>query len=149
GVTRTYEPHLRLKLSQNFVDKFQNAQPGNLGSNNAFQDYFNGLKITCDGSGVGAGQGNVVYFNLNSPISGIAVYYNDTGKYIFPVGTNGAKINLFTQDFSGVPGILTHLADTTGNFNNTYVQSMAGLKTRVEIPYLLNLLDSGIYAVID
>src|SRR5690606_10467470 len=35
------------------------------------------------------------------------------------------------------------------NFNNTYVQSMSGLKTRIEIPNLLNLLDSGVYAVID
>lgn len=149
GVSRTYEPHLRLNLSQAYINKFQNAQPGNLGSNSSFQDYFNGLKITCNGSGLGIGQGNVIYFNMNSPISGIAVYYNDTGKYVFPVGTNGAKINLFTQDFSGVPGILTQLNDTNGNFNNTYVQSMSGLKTRIDIPNLLNLVDSGVYAVID
>ncbi|MHB1278900.1 MAG: DUF4270 family protein, partial [Bacteroidia bacterium] len=149
GKLNTYAPHLRLKLGPEMVNLFANAQVGDLGSITAFQNYFNGLKFEVDGSGLAIGQGNIVYFNFKNPGSGLAVYFNDTGKYVFPVGTNGVKINLYDNDFSGVPAIQTQLNSPGANFDLTYVQSMAGLKTRVDIPSLLKLLDNGAYAIVD
>ncbi|HCS19518.1 MAG TPA: hypothetical protein DIW47_02960 [Bacteroidetes bacterium] len=149
GKQNTYAPHLRLKLGPQMVSLFANAQAGDLGSISAFQTYFNGLKFEVDGSGLANGQGNIVYFNFNTSSSGLAVYFNDTGKYVFPVGANGVKINLYDNDFSTVPAIQTQLNSPGANFDLTYVQSMAGLKTRVDIPHLLKLLDDGTYAIID
>lgn len=149
GKLNSYAPHLRLKLGPEMVNVFANAQAGDLGSITAFQNYFNGLKFSVDGSGLANGQGNVVYFNFKNPGSGLAVYFNDTGKHVFPVGNNGVKINLYDNDFSGVPAIQTQLNSPGADFDLTYVQSMAGLKTRIDIPGLLNLLDNGAYAIID
>lgn len=149
GKLISYAPHLRLKLGPQMVDIFALASAGDLGSVTAFQNYFNGLKFEVDGSGLANGQGNIVYFNFKNPGSGLAVYFNDTGKYVFPVGSNGVKINLYDNDFSGVPAIQTQLNSPGADFDLTYVQSMAGLKTRIDIPGLLNLLDNGAYAIID
>lgn len=149
GNLMTYAPQMRLKLNQAIVDIFANAQAGDLGSITAFQDYFNGLKFEVDGGGLANGQGNIVYFNFNTASSGLAVYFNDTGKYVFPVGTNGARVSLFQHDFSSVPGIQTQLNASGGNFDLTYVQSMAGLKTRIDVPGLTDLLKDGTYGVLD
>lgn len=149
AISRAYAPHMRINLGQAVVDKFKNAQAADLGSNTAFQNYFNGLKVEVDGSGLSAGNGNIVYLNFNTFNSGLAVYFNDTGKYVFPVVNNGAKVNLYKSDFSGIAPIQAQLADTTGNFDITYVQSLAGLKTRIDVPGLLNLVDNGAYAIVD
>lgn len=149
GKLNSYAPHLRLKLGPEMVSVFANAQAGDLGSITAFQNYFNGLKFEADGSGLANGQGNIVYYNFKNPGSGLAVYFNDTGKYVFPVGNNGVKVNLYDHDFSGVPAIQTQLNSPGADFDLTYVQSMAGLKTRIDIPALLTLLDNGTYAIVD
>lgn len=148
GVTRAHAPHLRLKMGTDVLNKFINAQPSDLGSNTAFQDYFHGIKLSVDGSGLVNGQGNIVYLNFNHAESGLAVYFNDTGKYVFPVGKNGAKINLYQDDFSSLPQIQNQLTAVGSSFDITYVQSMAGLKTRVDIPNLLDLVDNGVYAIL-
>lgn len=149
GTVKALAPQMRIKLGQEIVDIFQNAASSNLGSNTAFQDYFNGLKFEAETGSLANDQGNIVYFNFNKLSSGLAVYFNDTGKYVFPVGENGVKLGSFNHDFSGVTAIQNQLADTTGNFDITYVQSMAGLKTRIDIPNLLKLVDDGVYGIVD
>lgn len=149
GVNRALAPQMRLKLGQEMVDVFQNASSANLGSNTAFQDYFNGLKLEAETAGLANGQGNIVYFNFNTQSSGLAVYFNDTGKYVFPVGENGVKVGSFSHDFSGISAIQNQLNDSTKNFDITYIQSMAGLKTRIDIPNLLSLVDGGVYGIVD
>jgi len=149
GTAKVLAPQMRLKLGQTVVDKLLNASSANLGSNTAFQDYFNGLKFEVETGALNNGEGNIVYLNFNSATSGLAVYFNDTGKYVFPVGQSGVKIGSFAHDFSGVTAIQNQLADPTGNFDITYVQSMAGLKTRIDVPNLLKLVDGGVYGIVD
>ena len=149
GVVKALAPQMRLKLGQEIVDIFQNASSTDLGSNTAFQDYFNGLKLEAETAGLANGQGNIVYFNFNKLTSGLAVYFNDTGKYVFPVGENGVKVGSFSHDFSGITAIQNQLNDTNGNFDITYIQSMAGLKTRIDIPNLLSLVEAEVYGIVD
>lgn len=149
GVLQMYPPHLRVKMGPKVVNKFINATNADLGSNAAFQSYFHGLLFETVASGLNDGDGNVVYLNFNTGISGLAVYFNDTGKYVFPVAGNGTKLNLYENDFTGATAVLNQLNDTTGNFDETYIQSMCGLKTYVEVPGLLDLLNQGVYGVID
>lgn len=149
GIERTYAPHMRLRMGQKVVDKFVNATSVELGSNAAFQSYFHGLLFEALSGGLTDGQGNIIYLNFNTLESGLAVYFNDTGKYVFPVYGNGVKINLYEHDFAGAVNIQNQLNSTTGNFDETYVQSMSGLKTYIEIPGLTNLIDQGVYGIID
>ncbi len=149
GVQNTYAPHLRLKMGQDIVNHIANASSTNLGSNSAFQEYFNGLRIRVAAPIGTSGEGNIVYLNLNSAQSGLAVYFNDTGKYLFPVAGAGVTVNTFRHDFSQAIDIQTQLNSADGNFDQTYVQSMAGLRTRIDIPTLFDLLDDGVYAVSD
>ena len=149
GAVKALAPQMRIKLGQGIVDIFQNAGSNDLGSNTAFQNYFNGLKFEVETAGLANGQGSIAYFNFNKLSSGLAVYFNDTGKYVFPVGENGVKVGTYNHDFSGVTSIQNQLSDTAGNFDITYVQSMAGLKTRIDIPNLLNLVDQGAYGIVD
>ncbi len=148
GKTIKYGAHLRLKLDQNMVNKFANATAANLGSNQAFQSYLQGLKLEVETSSLAAGQGNVVYLDLTNSVSGIAVYYNDTGKYLFPTRGLTAKVNLFHHDFSGSANVTSQL-NSTSSFDETYIQSMAGLKTLIEVPGLTELARTGTYAVVN
>jgi len=149
GTAKALAPQMRINLGQEIIDIFQNAASSNLGSNTAFQDYFNGLKLEAETGSLANGDGNIVYFNFNKLTSGLAVYFNDTGKYVFPVGDNGVKVGSFSHDFSGVTAIQNQLSDSTADFDVTYVQSMAGLKTRIDVPNLLKLVDDGVYGIVD
>jgi hypothetical protein len=149
GQAVRYAPHLRINLGNELKNRFQAAGAGDLNSNISFREYFKGIRISADYSPLATGDGAFFYFNLLSSISGIAVYFNDTGKYVFPVSNTGARINLFRHDFSSAPGVLNQLNNSGQDFSETYLQSMAGLKTKIEIPGLLELLNSGVYGILN
>lgn len=149
GKSNRYAPHLRLKLGASFVDVLQNASSSNLASNQAFQDYFNGVQMDVQGQNLADGEGNIVLFDLRHSVSGMAVYFNDTGKYLFPIGSDGFRLNLYSHDFGMASGIQAQLNAPGQDFATTYVQSMSGLKTLIEVPHLNELLNSGNYAVVN
>lgn len=149
GVSVRYAPHMRIPLSAAIVNKIQNAGASELASNQAFKDYMNGVKIEVDAPGLANGEGNIVMLDLRHTISGMAVYFNDTGKYLFPIGTDGIRVNLYSHDFSNAPLIQAQINASGQSFDKTYVQSMAGLKTKIEVPGLLNIINDGTYAVVN
>lgn len=149
GVVNTYAPHLRLNLGPDIANYLETATAAELGSNSAFQDFFNGVLVKVTNPIATDNEGNIVYLNFNTEFSGLAIYFNDTGKYTFPVVGSGVKVNLFSHDFSTATAIQSQLNNPDADFDQTYVQSMAGLRTRIEVPGLLKLLDDGVYAVND
>jgi len=149
GVSTRYAPHLRLQVDPSVEAKMLNATATDLTSNQSFQDYFNGLKIDVEGQNLVDGQGNVVYLNLQNSLSGLAVYFNDTGKYLFPIN-QAVRLSTFKNEYSATTDVLTQLNSSAGtDFTETYLQSMSGLKTQIDIPHLLDLTQDGSYAVVN
>lgn len=149
GQSIRYAPHMRLKLGTSFVDMLTNASTSNLASNQAFQDYFNGVQLDVEGQNLTDGEGNIVLFDLRHSVSGMAVYFNDTGKYLFPVGSDGFRLNLYSHDFSGAAAVQAQLGANGQDFTTTYVQSMSGLKTLIEVPHLNELINDGTYGIVN
>jgi len=95
--------------------------------NVAFLEFFKGLYVSAFATNT------IVYLNLTQ--SKLSVYYHEIGidtavSFDFNLGGEAARINIFNEkDMSQ----LLQQADT---FTYTYVQSMAGYKTVIEIQHL-------------
>lgn len=148
--TITYAPHLRIKLDKNnFINKMA-AAPGQglFNTQEAFKAAFKGLYIVGSTSGLAPGQGSLAYFNFNAATSSasmLVVYYADSLKAEFPIKTTtNAKANQFKTS-TGVP----LQARNGGTHRNAcFVQPLDGIKTRILMPSLLNILQQGRIAVV-
>jgi hypothetical protein len=141
GVNRT--PHLRLHLDdaigQEFID---DANAGSFVDNDAFIQFFKGVRVrTTDVPG--SGDGSIAYIDLLASLSKFTVYYSnnsaDSLEANFEVNGFCPRFSAFEQDYTmasfGQPPL-------SGN-NKAYIQSMSGLKTRITIPNLKNLVADG------
>ncbi|MCC6384803.1 MAG: DUF4270 domain-containing protein [Bacteroidia bacterium] len=120
---------------------------GAFASETAFNDYLKGLYITDSISGSGC----VYYFDLREALpsnfrSKLIFYYsNDTtsaGSLTFELPLNGgAHFNYFWHDYSSAV-FNGQFNDPVSGGNLCYIQSMAGIKTQIKMPFLLNLVES-------
>lgn len=146
------KPQLRAPLDNTFGQLLLNNQTtGNLSSNASFQSFFNGIYITTENTtGLATEEGDILHFKMGE--SKIILYYhnsaNDSLSYDFSLGSV-ARFNHFDHDYTGAVSDLTTQFITPTQTQNTtvYVQSMAGAKTKIEFPYLMNWLDMGAIAV--
>ncbi|MGZ4049851.1 MAG: DUF4270 family protein [Bacteroidia bacterium] len=115
-----------------------------------FRDFFKGLYITTENTpGLTPGQGNIMRFLMG--VSKLTVYYHnsnatqhDSLHYDFSLGSV-ARFNHFHHDYStGIDVELnTQLTTAPAQNTTTFIQSMAGVKTKVQFPYLMNWVKSG------
>lgn len=122
---------------------------GNLSSDAAFRSFFKGLYITTENtSTLASNEGDIVSFKMGS--SKLSIYYHNAATptvhshYDLALGSV-ARFNHFAHDYTSADtGIINQLSATPPtNSANVYIQSMAGLQTKVEFPYLMNWADSG------
>ena len=138
-------PQLRIKLDNSFGKDLLYAGSTNLANNTAFLQVFKGLNISADDINT-TNQGAVLYFDLLSAQSKLTVYYNDSLKFDFVTDANAARINHFAHDYAGTP-VNAELNGTATDTDWVYVQAMAGVKTKILMPNLNHLTDSGTIAV--
>ena len=113
----------------------------------AFQSYINGLAILAQTpvSRLIPRQGAIAYLNLRSPISAVAVYYGGgTSKIEFPIAPTDLITNQYSQN-TNLP-LQPYMSNT--HYNECYIQSNAGIKTRILMPNILNLAKNHDIAVI-
>ena len=147
---------LRIRLDSNFGQTILNNQStGNLANNPAVQNFIKGFYITTENSSLAnAGDGNILHFNLGDAQSKLTVYYRnavaDSQKYDFGFSTVSRFLS-FKHDYAGAnvdASLTSQLTSTTFNQNNvTYIQALAGVKTKVKMPYIKNMNDSGAVAI--
>ncbi len=141
-------PHVRINLSNTFGQAILNTTSTNLASNTAFTQYMKGLYITTvdsvSNTTLAPGAGSFAYFNMNSTLSTLTLYYNDTSKYDFSISTDAVKYSRFAHNYSGTD-LEKHLppVNPTRDTTITYLSTMAGVKTKLEIPYIKELLKQG------
>ena len=123
---------LRFHVDNTLGDRFMSENNDSFTSNAAFMDYFKGLQFSCDQT---AGPGSACYFNLLNTRSFMRVYYhneNDTTFYDFNVSDKYIRFNHFEHDYTTAQAPII-FDDTTFN-PYLYVQSTAGVRTRIEFP---------------
>jgi hypothetical protein len=144
------EAHLRINLGSTFGNKIIAGDingTNDLVDNTTFQQYIKGLYITTSDSVTSTsllpGDGSIAYFDMNSAISTVTVYYNDTSNYEFTINSGTVKYSRFAHDYTGtdIDKHLTNnpLRDTTVS----YISTMAGVKTKLIIPNIKDIIKDG------
>ncbi|MEO5569335.1 MAG: DUF4270 domain-containing protein [Bacteroidia bacterium] len=137
-------PHLRIPLNNSLAATFFNAPSDVYASNSAFTAFFKGIYVK-DNTSLASG-GSILYLNPNSKdtLSKITLYYNSGSSYVFlfPSAAGVGRVNHFEHDYSSAV-FANHFNDPVFGDSLCYVQSMAGIKTRIDFPFLSNLTQNG------
>lgn len=148
-------PHIRIRLDNTFGQKLLDASASgssNEMTNNAdFTAFMNGLYITTADSvsntSLNPEEGSILSLNMNSGLSTLTLYYNDTSKYNFTINSAGVTYSRFDHNYTGTD-IEAHLTNSpTKDTTVTYVSTLSGIKTKIDIPYIKNLISDGNVAI--
>jgi hypothetical protein len=129
----------RIQLSEEFGNSILNAPTSALDSVSGFMNFMKGLYIKPEPVSTG---GAIVFFDLMSAISRLTIYYHNDDEvkrsYTFLINAQCARFMNFDHDYSlGDPSFVAHLnGDTTLGAENFYLQSLAGVETRLSFPYI-------------
>jgi len=121
-------PHLRLKLDNNLGERIlDESGTANLEDNEQFVEFFKGVYVTASISTFSGGA--IAYFSPTAANTKLSIYYHSTNvdslSLDFSLAGDAARINIFNDK---------DLLQEDTAF--TYVQSMAGYKTVIEIQHL-------------
>lgn len=148
----TVPPQIRIPINAAFINSsFLNADPANFATAAAFQSFLKGLYVTVNKSG-STGTGSIGFLNLSAGSqSQLELYYKnqnagvvDTVLTTFPIG--GSAAATFKHDYTGTE-IQTQLNNPGQQFTKTFVQPMAGVRTKVNFPFLDQLKSLGNIAI--
>ncbi len=138
--TEKRPPHLRIRLSDAFGNTLLNTPGANYASDEAFlNNVLKGIAIIPDNPGQSAGQGGIVGLDLQSAISGLVVYYNDTMQKTFIVTSSSARIGVYQHSNKNTQ--LTGQISNPGNYDTTFVQSLGVARTKIQVPHLYGVLN--------
>ncbi len=147
--TTAAQLRIRLKTSvgQEFLDHSGTPE---LANNTNFLAFFKGLYLSAAPVNT-PGQGAIVNFNPVSLLSKLTIYYHhistpDTLTFTMPVNSASARITSFDHDNSGTP-LAQQLNGSVSGEQEVYVQSGGGSKVQLQIPSLLQVLDSGLVVI--
>lgn len=141
------KPGLLIKLSKEFARQLQQMPSEAYQTNEGLLKHFSGIAILAQNDELSPGEGGVGVLDLANAINinyraKILLYYNDTSTYIF--GFDGRSTIINSSETGPYPEFVeSQLKEPNKNYNTTYVQALNGIKTKIEIPYLLNLVQSG------
>jgi hypothetical protein len=147
-----HKPHLRIKLiDPTFITNLENGSP--YIDDAAFSSVFKGLYITNTDSSIytttiPSNTGALAYFNLNSSLSTVTVYYNnsasDSLQESFKINSETVKYCRFAHNYANTD-VIKHIAPVDPSHDPTvsYVSAMAGVKTKIEIPNIKELAQNG------
>lgn len=150
STTETIVPHVRIKMNDNYKDLFKTLDVNGKLNSNDFKKQFNGLYIKSVGNPL-SNEGCISYINLYANSintqAGIAVYYNDSLKVVFPINY-GAESRYNQFEHSNIPPNRIQVLlpkDSTKVVKGipqdvSYVQGAWGTKVRVNLPYIFELL---------
>jgi hypothetical protein len=141
-------PSMRVYLSNTFGDSIINSL--NLASQEIFAEEFEGICIKPINENMANGHGSILYFNMLSRYTQIELYYhnNDGDTAVFPFefdNTHGIHTK-FTHNFPKEVHHAVNLGTEVGK-DRLYIQSMAGLRMKVDMPHLRELNKLGYVAI--
>jgi hypothetical protein len=144
-----YKAQLRIPLSTEFGESILNASPEeDLSSNDSFLEFLKGIYITSDKILWG---GAILNFDLPSPYSRMLIYYSnaedDSLVYTFIISSANARFMHFEHyDYQNAGSMFKQqVIDGNASLGNeqVYLQAMAGVKIKLEIPYLFDWVEEN------
>lgn len=153
GDTSLLDAHVRINLAKKFGQTILDAGAGSntILDNAEFSNLVNGLYITpsttVNNSTLAQSEGSILYFDMNSSLSTLTVYYRSNGafnskSYSFLINSESKKFNHFEHNYTNTE-IGKQLNGLSHDSTLTYVQAMGGIKTKLLIPNLKNLSTDG------
>lgn len=124
---------IRIPIANTLGERFISNE-NQFTSNKTFMNYFNGLNVSCEPAN---GTGVICYFNLLNTKSYLRIYYHnnhDTTFYDFNVSDKYIRFNHFDHDYASAQAPIAF--DDTASNEYLYVQSTAGVRTRLVFPNL-------------
>ncbi|MFQ3580242.1 MAG: DUF4270 family protein [Bacteroidales bacterium] len=137
---------VKIQMPQSLVDEFINpSNKPNFVDNDKFIDFFNGLYVTTEN----VTQGGAVYvFDLLSNKSNMVLTYNDSLNFSFLINNKCAIINMIEHDYSSASErVKTAIQDSTQLHEFCFIQSLAGLKVKINFPEVSQKFTNGIFAI--
>lgn len=135
------EPSIKIELTNELAQSFLDADPTNFEDNTAFQEFFNGLYISCEQVN---SEGVLLEVDLLDEKSKITLYYHNTESdslsYDFQINSNADKMTRWSHDYSSTD--IDNLLNED-NLEVAYIQGGAGLRTYLTLPSLASLQDSN------
>lgn len=132
--TDSTAPHIRIAIDMTWAQQIFDegiGSGGELESNASWLEFMNGLYIQPGTTG-----GSLLYFNMLDSLTGLRLYYHnasDTTSFTFVVNSSTAYYSYYQHDYtSSTVGSAIGVADLSYN----YIQSNAGVKTKIEFPSL-------------
>ena len=133
------KPMLRVKLNNTFGQNILDADSANFITLAAFQNFFKGFYLQPNENAPGTG---MIYLNLTDADTRLTLFYHnatsDSLRFNFGIGSGCASTNLFKHNYSNSL-VNTALKNHNKSDSILYVQSMAGVKSRITIPFLKSL----------
>jgi hypothetical protein len=148
--SETIVPHVRIKMNDNYKDLFKTLDVNNKLNSNDFKKQFNGLYIKSTADPM-SNEGAISYINLYANSintqAGIAVYYNDTSKAIFPINY-GADSRYNQLEHTNIPLNRMQVLVPKDSIkvskgipqDISYLQGAGGTKIRLNLPNIFELL---------
>lgn len=124
---------LRINMDPSFGQRLIDNEAA-VSSSSAFQEHFKGIYLSCDET---SETGSICYFNLLNTKSYMRVYYHnnsDTSFCDFNFSDKYARFNHFEHDYNSAAAPISF--DDTASNQYLYVQSTAGVRTRLQFPNL-------------
>ena len=135
-------PHLRIKLSNQLAAELLALNNTDVFESTAnWLEHFKGIYVKTEPVNA-INQGSVNQFYLGGSISSMWLYFHsntagdDSLKFNFPF--NASKIHHFEHSYASFEAG-RQVQDSTYNDSITYLQSMAGVRAKIEMPYLNDL----------
>ena len=144
-------PALRIQLDNSFGQSILDKQNStDLATNDNFMKFIKGLYITTENtSGLSSSQGNIIIFNMLA--SRLNIYYHNSAddSLQFDLNMAGARFMHFNHNYkqSANMDLQKQLYQNSTQNDVVYVQSMAGVKTRVKIPHFLTWAKKDFIAI--
>lgn len=141
-------PGIKIPLDSSFAAKILSFNEASYADNFSFQCDFNGLLVKNNNPFQAPEEGAVIRISPTSEFSRIELYFtdefyaedslNEHFNLEFPIGAENQVINLIDHDYTRTE-VEPKLDDFAAGEDALYLQSGAGVKCEINIPYLASL----------
>jgi hypothetical protein len=140
-----YPPQLRLRLSEDLGNQLIEealAEPTSFDDVSDFIEYIRGFKISATSQGP---TGAILGLDLLAAQSKLTLYYHnetDTSSFDFVINENAQRYLEFEHDYSMTSELQAALDDPGNQDTDVFIQSMAGVNVKVDLPAIVGLSDT-------
>ena len=143
---------IRVKLSTDMAEKLMSLPKEAYETNDGLDKHFKGIAILPQNTQmIPTGEGCFSVFDVNNILSldyraKILLYYGDSNTFVF--GFSGRKQTINNGKTGPYPyWVQEQLNAPDSTFEETYCQALSGVKTRIQIPQLFDLISQNNVAI--